>query len=171
MQEFPSRAEPGQRMLSFLSAQNFYGLDILPFAVEIAKVTMMIARKLAIDELHITEPALPLDNLDQNFIAADALNHPDGQPAQWPKADVIIGNPPFLGAKLLKPERGPDYVNALRHAYPDIPGMADYCVYWFRKAHDHLPSARPVILSRAEPGLLAPKTSGTINHALAASIT
>jgi SAM-dependent methyltransferase len=151
MQEFPSRAEPGQRMLSFLSAQNFYGLDIQPFAVEIAKVTMMIARKLAIDELHITEPALPLDNLDQNFIAADALITPDGQPAQWPKADVIIGNPPFLGAKLLKPERGPDYVNALRHAYADVPGMADYCVYWFRKAHDHLPqcTAEDPIAGRA----------------------
>ena len=139
MQEFPSRAEPGQRMLSFLSAQNFYGLDIQPFAVEIAKVTMMIARKLAIDELHITEPALPLDNLDQNFIAADALITPDGQPAQWPKADVIIGNPPFLGAKRLKPEHGPDYVARIRQAYPDVPGAADYCVYWFRKAQDHLP--------------------------------
>ena len=34
---------------------------------------MMIARKLAIDELHITERALPLDNLDDNFTAADAL--------------------------------------------------------------------------------------------------
>jgi SAM-dependent methyltransferase len=138
MQEFPSRAEPGQRMLSFLSAQNFYGLDIQPFAVEIAKVTMMIARKLAIDELHITEPALPLDNLDQNFIAADALITPDGKPAQWPKADVIIGNPPFLGTKRLKPERGLDYVKQLREAYPEVPGMADYCVYWFRKTHDHL---------------------------------
>jgi hypothetical protein len=138
MQEFPSRAEPAQRMLSFLSAQNFYGLDILPFAVEIAKVTMMIARKLAIDELHITEQALPLDNLDQNFIAADALLTPEGLPAQWPKTDVIIGNPPFLGAKRLKPERGPDYVNTLRRAYADVPGMADYCVYWIRKAHDHL---------------------------------
>ena len=101
---------------------------------------MMIARKLAIDELHITEQALPLDNLDQNFIAADALLTPEGLPAQWPKADVIIGNPPFLGAKLLKPERGPDYVNTLRRAYPEVPGMADYCVYWFRKAHDHLPA-------------------------------
>jgi hypothetical protein len=140
MQEFPSRAEPGQRMLSFLSAQNFYGLDILPFAVEIAKVTMMIARKLAIDELHITEQPLPLDNLDHNFIAADALLTPEGSPAQWPKADVIIGNPPFLGAKLLKPERGPDYVNTLRRAYAEVPGMADYCVYWIRKAHDHLPA-------------------------------
>ncbi len=140
MAEFASQAEPGQMRLSFLSAQNFYGLDILPFAVEIAKVTMMIARKLAIDELHITEQALPLGNLDQNFVAADALLTPEGLPASWPKADVIIGNPPFLGVKKLKPERGPDYVNTLRHAYAEVPGMADYCVYWFRKAADHLPA-------------------------------
>jgi hypothetical protein len=105
-----------------------------------AQFTMMIARKLAIDELHITEPALPFGNLDKNFIAADALLTPDGLPAQWPKADVIIGNPPFLGAKLLKPERGPDYVNTLRRAYSEVPGMADYCVYWIRKAADHLPA-------------------------------
>jgi hypothetical protein len=140
--EFPKHASEGegQMRFSFLSVQNFYGLDILPFAVELAKVTMMIGRKLAIDELHITEPALPLDNLDKNFIAADALLTPEGLPAQWPKADVIIGNPPFLGAKLLKPERGPDYVNTLRRAYAEVPGMADYCVYWIRKAADHLPA-------------------------------
>jgi len=137
--EFPKFASEGQIRFSYLSAQNFYGLDIQPFAVEIAKVTMMIARKLAIDELHITEQPLPLDNLDQNFITADALLTPDGLPTQWPKADVIIGNPPFLGAKLLKPERGPDYVNTLRRAYPEVPGMADYCVYWIRKTADHLP--------------------------------
>ena len=139
--EFKSEAKKSDQMrLSFLSAQNFYGIDVLPFAVEIAKVTMMIARKLAIDELHITEQALPLDNLDNNFIAADALLTAEGLPSQWPKADVIIGNPPFLGAKLLKPDRGVDYVNILRTAYGEVPGMADYCVYWFRKAHDHLPT-------------------------------
>ena len=60
-------------------------------------------------------------------------------PTRWPAADVIIGNPPFLGAKRLKPERSPDYVNGVRRTYPAVPGMADYCVYWFRKAHDHLP--------------------------------
>lgn len=140
MQEFPSRAEPGQRMLSFLSAQNFYGLDIQPFAVEIAKVTMMIARKLAIDELHITEPALPLDNLDQNFIAADALITPDGLPAPWPKADVIIGNPPFLGSRYFAKEHGYEYVRNVHAVFPDVPKMADFCVYWFRKAQDHLPA-------------------------------
>jgi len=132
--EFPSRAEPDQRQLSFLSAQNFFGLDINPLAVELAKVTMMIGRKLAIEELHISEPDLPLDNLDTNFRCADALF------ADWPKVDVIIGNPPFVGAKLLKPQHGPDYVNKVRAAYPAVPGMADYCVYWFRKAHDHLPA-------------------------------
>src|SRR5437879_405421 len=57
---------------------------------------------------------------------------------KWPKADVIIGNPPFNGAKKLKPDLGPEYVNAIREAYPDVPGMADYCVSWIRKTHDHL---------------------------------
>ena len=94
---------------------------------------MMIGRKLAIEELHISERDLPLDNLDRNFVATDALF------TDWPKADVIIGNPPFVGAKLLKPWRGPDSVNKVRAAYPAVPGMADYCVYWLRKAHDHLP--------------------------------
>ncbi|MSR65453.1 MAG: class I SAM-dependent DNA methyltransferase [Verrucomicrobiae bacterium] len=139
MAEFASEAEPGQMRLSFLSVKNFFALDINPLAIEIGKVTMMIARKLAIDELHITEPALPLDNLDDNFICCDALLDAHSNPTQWPEADVLVGNPPFTGAKFLKPQRGPDYVNAVRRAYPDVPGMADYCVYWFRKAHDHLP--------------------------------
>jgi len=158
-----SRSREKTRRISFVTAAQFFGIDINPFAVEIAKVTMMIARKLAIDELGITERALPLDNLDDNFTAADALIHPvtengrpiptmlfaeldedpwsDGKvvPTPWPAADVIIGNPPFLGAKRLKPERGADYVNAVRRAYPAVPGMADYCVYWLRKTHDHLP--------------------------------
>ena len=52
---------------------------------------------------------------------------------------MVIGNPPFLGAKRLKPERGSAYVDALRSVLPDVPGMADYCVYWIQKANDHLP--------------------------------
>lgn len=114
------------------------GLDINPFAIELAKVTMMLAHKLAIDELHITENCLPLDNLDNNFKACDALIDHNGQRTVWPEANVIIGNPPFMGAKRLKPERGVDYVKNLRKLYPEVPGMADYCVYWFRRAHDCL---------------------------------
>jgi SAM-dependent methyltransferase len=119
--EFASR-NAAQRPFGFVTARNFYGMDIQPFAVELAKVTMMLAHKLAIDELHVNENALPLDNLDANFVIGDALIAPDGSRATWPKADVIIGNPPFLGAKRLKPERGADYVNAVRKLYPEVPG-------------------------------------------------
>jgi hypothetical protein len=126
---------------SAISLHQFYGIDNQPFAVELAKVTLMLAKELELIEakkladsaqLLIEEKPLPLDNLDKNIVCADALF------IEWPQADAIIGNPPYLGAKLLKPEHGADYVKKLRRAYPEIPGMADYCVYWFRKAHDTL---------------------------------
>ncbi len=154
MGEFPSR-NAAQRPFGFVTSKNFHGMDIQPFAVELAKVTMMLAHKLAIDELHVTENPLPLDNLDANFSVGDALIQPDGRGGHirtaWPKVDVIIGNPPFIGAKLLKPLLGADYVKAVRRAYPEVPGMADYCVHWFRRAHDHLPqcTAQDPVAGRA----------------------
>jgi len=141
-QEFKREAAKAAQMkLSFLSAKNLYGIDIHPLAIEIAKVTMVIARKLANDELHFNEQDLPLANLEENFKTADALVTPAGLQNTWPKVDVIIGNPPFIGAKRLKPERGSSYVERLWKAYAkdDVPRMADYCVYWIRKAHEHLP--------------------------------
>lgn len=140
--EMSKRDFAGQGAFSAVSPRQFYGMDVLPFAVELAKVTLSIAPKLSSDELHTSEPTLPLYNLDDNVLLRDALitEGPSGpERTPWPAADVIIGNPPFLGAKRLKPERGVDYVNAVRALYPDIPGMADYSVYWFRRAHDHLP--------------------------------
>lgn len=130
--------DPNQRPFGFVSAANFYGMDVNPFAVDIAKVTMMLAHKLAIDELHISESALPLDNLDANFKVGDALVQPDGTRTEWFKTDVIVGNPPFLGAKLVKRLLGASYINRVRSAYPEVPGMADFCVYWFRRANDIL---------------------------------
>jgi len=138
MAEMSGKIDPSQMLFGFVSARQFFGIDINPFAVELAKVTMMIARKLAIDELHITEKALPLDNLDDNFKAADALIDAQGNPVQWPSADVFIGNPPFLGSRFFAKERGYDHANAVHAAYPEVPKMADYCVYWFRKTHDLL---------------------------------
>jgi len=140
--EFPSVAEPDQIAMSYLSAQNFHGMDINPFAVELAKVTMMIARKLSIDELHISERPLPLDNLDRNFLATDALlivdENGQAKRAEWPKADVIIGNPPFLDARKMTKESGREYVGNLEKLYPGIPRRADLCVYWINRSHDHL---------------------------------
>jgi len=139
-EKFPKSVDPNQRPLGFVTTTNFYGMDINPFAVEIAKVTMMLAHKLSIDELHVAESALPLNNLDKNIVHHDALVNPDGTRSDWPEADVIIGNPPFLGVKKLKSELSESYITKVRTAYPEVPGMADLCVYWIRRAHDLLPA-------------------------------
>src|SRR5438445_12198926 len=131
---------------SAISLHQFFGIDIIPFAVELAKVTLMLAKELELieaqklaetDQLLIEEKPLPLDNLDKNIICADALFK------EWPRADAVIGNPPFVAKNKMVPELGEDYVKRVRKAYPGVPGRADFCVYWFRKAHDYLaPSQR-----------------------------
>lgn len=136
----------GMAIGSKLSTKQFFGLDNNPFAVELAKVTLMLAKELALGESKNLvgadqeqmwferEEALPLDNLDENILCADALF------SEWPKADAIIGNPPYQAKNKMQKELGAGYMTKLRAAYSDIPGRADFCVYWFRKAHDQLPA-------------------------------
>ena len=53
----------------------------------------------------------------------------------WPACDVILGNPPFLGDKIMRRELGDSYVDELRAIYGNrIPGQSDLCCYWFEKA-------------------------------------
>ena len=55
----------------------------------------------------------------------------------WPEADIIVGNPPFLGGKLLRRELGDEYVKALFENYGQhVRPEADLCCYWFEKARD-----------------------------------
>jgi hypothetical protein len=59
---------------------------------------------------------------------------------EWPEADAIIGNPPFLGSSnFRKKGMTDDYILKMHSLYPDdeFPNRADLCAYWFRKAHDH----------------------------------
>ena len=42
----------------------------------------------------------------------DAILSPEGGEPEWPQADVVIGNPPFLGGKLLNAHLGEEYVRA-----------------------------------------------------------
>ncbi|WP_072619577.1 DNA methyltransferase [Spirulina major] len=111
---------------------QFYGIDINPFGVELARVTLMIARKMAIDEWGMGEDALPLSQLDQNIVCADALF------TEWPAADAVIGNPPFLGGKNVRMTLNDDYIDQVFRAFPDVKDSVDFCSYWFRLAHDHI---------------------------------
>jgi len=122
-----------QEQLAYVTPDHFFGIDVNPFAVEVAKVTMMLAKKLAMDESGERQQVLPLDNLDNVIVARDALF------TVWPKADAIIGNPPFMGRRKMQAELGADYTRRLEAAYPNR-GVSDFVTYWFPLVHDHLPA-------------------------------
>lgn len=121
-----------QMQLSFVTPLQFFGMDTNPFAVQLARVTMMIARKIAIDKFRLNEPALPLDSLDENIVCKDALFN------DWEKADAIIGNPPFLGGKNARLTLGDKYMERVFAKFSDVKDSVDFCSYWFRKAHDQI---------------------------------
>jgi hypothetical protein len=59
----------------------------------------------------------------------------DPKPAEWPEADFIVGNPPFVGNKRMREALGDGYTEALRDAYKGVvPDSADFVMYWWYKA-------------------------------------
>jgi hypothetical protein len=126
-----SESGQGQMSIGFVTPQQFYGMDTNAFAVELARVTLMIARKVAIDlcDIH-DQPALPLDTLDENIVCQDALF------TEWVKADAIIGNPPFLGGSRIRLELGDDYAERVFERFSNIRAQVDFASYWFRLAHE-----------------------------------
>jgi len=123
---------------SYISTQQFFGIDIQPVAVEVAKVTMMLAKEIASEMWNsrrsITHldfnASLPLENMEDNIICKDALLEP------WPDFDVVIGNPPYQSKNKMKQEMDNTYIDKVRAAFPTVSGRVDFCVYWFRKAHE-----------------------------------
>ncbi|MDQ6969678.1 MAG: hypothetical protein Q9M16_04125 [Mariprofundus sp.] len=59
--------------------------------------------------------------------------------AEWPEAEFIVGNPPFLGDKKMIAELGEEYAFAIRNLYKGrVPGAADFVAYWFARAGEHV---------------------------------
>ncbi len=54
--------------------------------------------------------------------------------ANWPQADFIVGNPPFIGKLRMREALGDGYVEALRGAWPAVPESADFVMYWWHHA-------------------------------------
>jgi hypothetical protein len=135
--------------------QNLLGIEINPFAAELARVTIWIGQiqwMLAHGLGHPRDPVLqPLDNIREQDALLDLsdLSHP--REAEWPEADVVVGNPPFLGDKLMRGAVGDEYVDTLRAVFMGrVPGGSDLCCYWHEKARAQIAAGE---LRRA--GLLA----------------
>lgn len=132
-----------QREFATIGPSSVKGIEINLYAAELARVSVWIGeiqwmRRSGFDVSR--NPILkPLDNIE----CRDAVLNDDGTEAQWPDADVVIGNPPFLGAKLMKGKLGPDYTERLRTAYTGrLAGFTDLVCYWFEKARAAIVSGR-----------------------------
>jgi hypothetical protein len=62
------------------------------------------------------------------------LHYVNPRKADWPKADYVIGNPPFLGASHIRENLGDGYAEVLWETYPEVGQSVDYVMFWWHKA-------------------------------------
>jgi hypothetical protein len=125
------------------SPANVLGIEINPYAAELARVTIWIGEiqwMLRHGYQVRRDPILAkLDHIE----CWDAVLEADGTEPSWPSADVIVGNPPFIGDKKMRRVLGNERVVALRRLYEGrVPGGADYVTYWFEKARAQIVSGK-----------------------------
>lgn len=116
---------------------NMMGIELNSYAAELARMTVWIGEiqwclknGQQIDRKPILKPLQTIKN-------HDALLEESGKEFHWPKTNVIIGNPPFLGSRKMQPELGGDYVSRLRKTYGKrVSDGADFVCFWFQKAHE-----------------------------------
>jgi hypothetical protein len=122
------------RLNIFFPLQNIRGIEIDTFAVSLARVTLWMGHRLAVEELALNETTLPLVDLS-GIVNDDALRIP------WPDADAIVGNPPYHGSQNLRQVLGDERVEWLKQTFDC--GVQDLAIYWFRRAAEQMrPGAR-----------------------------
>ena len=136
-----------EEMYPQVRPSQMLGLEINPYAAELARTALWIGyiQWHQANGIHYRQTPIltPMDTIRQ----ADAILA-DGDTANpretpWPDAEFIIGNPPFLGGKLLRSQLGDEYVDALFGSYRGrVPAEADIVCYWFEKARALLQEGR-----------------------------
>src|ERR1039458_5483116 len=66
------------------------------------------------------------------------LTYVNARRAEWPSAEFIVGNPPFLGNWRMRGELGDGYAETLRSVYSEVPETADYVMYWWHRAAERV---------------------------------
>jgi len=127
--------------------ENVLGIELNPYAAELARVSVWIGeiqwmRRNGFEAAK--NPILrPLDTIE----CRDAVLNADGTRAEWPMANAVIGNPPFLGDKKMLSSLGREYTIQMRAAYSgELIGRSDLVCYWFEQAFRQM---RQGLLSKA----------------------
>ena len=150
-----------------VSVQQLRALEINPYAYELAQVSVQIGflqwrrdNGFDNDRLPVLQNLAGFENKDallrevfkrqpKDLKEAQAEEHtPDASTKgyverEWPKCEVIVGNPPFIGNKRLRSELGNEYTKAVFDTFgARLPATSDFCCYWFEKAREQIASGK-----------------------------
>ncbi len=136
------------------SPANVMGIELNPYAAELARVSVWIGEiqwMLAHGYAYRRDPILQkldhIENRDAILERSAVGDQLSAREADWPMVDAIVGNPPFLGDKKMIGELGESYTNVLRDCYQGrVPGGADLVTYWFEKARAHIEQGKAKIV-------------------------
>lgn len=134
--------------LPLVGPWQLFGIELNPFAYDLAQTSVWIGHLQWTRANGFQVPQDPvLRPMERNFRNIDAIlvRHPGQPPSEpeWPETEFIVGNPPFLGDKIMRRELGDEYVDELRaHYKARIPGQSDLCCYWFEKARALIESGK-----------------------------
>ena len=132
-----------QRAFPAVGPANVRGIEINAYAAELARVSVWIGEIQWMRRNGFNESRDPILKPLETIECRDAILTPEGREPEWPAADAIVGNPPFLGGKLLNTHLGEDYVSRIFKVYAGrVPAEADLVCYWFVKAGDHVDALR-----------------------------
>ena len=117
---------------------QFYGIEINDFAVAVARTALWIAESQTMKETeHIV--GRPIDYFplkeNPNIVEGNALRIDWNDVVPASKLDYIMGNPPFLGARMMSTVQKEDLFNVFGENWPNV-GNLDYVCCWYKKACD-----------------------------------
>lgn len=148
--------------------EQMHGVEVNEYAQQLAPITVWIGYIQWLRDNAFGQPGEPILRQTDNIVFQDSVLafSENGSPCEptWPDADVIIGNPPFLGGKMLRSELGDAYVDALFTLYKGrVARESDLVTYWFERARELIGSGQ---VKRA--GLLATNSirGGANRHVL-----
>ena len=117
-----------------VSLAQFRGIEVNDFAVAVAKTALWIAeaqmRRETAEILHREPDYLPLRDYD-GIVEGNALR------VDWPRADFIMGNPPFVGGKFMDPLQKEDMALTFGRKWKNL-GNMDYVSCWYKKAFESM---------------------------------
>jgi len=132
-----------QRGFPSVGPANVKGIELNAYAAELARVSVWIGEIQWMRRNGFSGSRQPVLDPLETIECRDAILTEEGGEPEWPEADVVIGNPPFLGGKLLITNLGEEYVSTMFDVYEGrVPHEADLVCYWFVKAGEHMKGRR-----------------------------